>query len=130
MELFSNIIHEVRIFSVFFPTLAITVRVIKVMISGIAFDRLAFSHAFLGELVWETIDHPDRLRRLRSFPYDRFKIYTVVLIVHIELNYILSRDYKGNREGIPHIHPIPQVIRLELFLTPQISRGIRQQPIT
>ena len=42
----------------------------------------------------------------------------------------LQRDYKGDREGIPHIHPIPQVIRLELFLTPQISRGIRQQPIT
>ena len=41
-----------------------------------------------------------------------------------------ARDYKGDREGIPHIHPIPQVIRLELFLTPQISRGIRQQPIT
>ena len=45
MELFSNIIHEVRIFSFFFSTLAITVRVIKVMISGIAFDRLAVSHA-------------------------------------------------------------------------------------
>ena len=42
----------------------------------------------------------------------------------------LPRDYKGDREGIPLIHPIPQVIRLELFLTPQISRGIRQQPIT
>ena len=26
------------------------------------------------------------------------------------------RDYKGDGEGIPHIHPIPQVIRLELFL--------------
>lgn len=45
MELFSNIIHEVRKFSFFFPTLAITVRVIKVMISGIEFDRLAGSHA-------------------------------------------------------------------------------------
>ena len=29
---------------------------------------------------------------------------------------VLSRDYKGHREDIPHIHPIPQVIRLELFL--------------
>ena len=29
---------------------------------------------------------------------------------------IKLRDYKGDREGIPHIHPIPQVIRLELFL--------------
>ena len=28
----------------------------------------------------------------------------------------LPRDYKGDREGIPHIHPIPYVIRLELFL--------------
>ena len=46
MELFSNIIHEVRTFSFFFfSTLAITVRVIKVMISGITFDRLAGSHA-------------------------------------------------------------------------------------
>ena len=40
---------------------------IKVMTSGIAFDR------------------PDRLSRLRAFPYDRFKIYT---IVRIELNSI------------------------------------------
>ena len=37
------------------------------MTSGIAFDR------------------PDRLSRLRAFPYDRFKIYT---IVRIELNSI------------------------------------------
>ena len=29
---------------------------------------------------------------------------------------VLSRDYKGDREDIPHINPIPQVIRLELFL--------------
>ena len=57
------------------------------MISGIEFDRLAGSQAFLAELVWETIDHPDRLSRLRSFPYDRFKIYTVVPIVQIELNF-------------------------------------------
>ena len=40
---------------------------IKVMTSGIAFDR------------------PDRLSRLRAFPYDRFKIY---MIVPIELNSI------------------------------------------
>ena len=31
------------------------------------------------------------------------------------------REDKGYREGIPYTHPIPQVIRLELFLTPQIS---------
>ena len=43
---------------------------IKVMTSGIAFD------------------HPNRLSRLRAFPYDRFKIYTIVLIVRIELNSI------------------------------------------
>ena len=42
---------------------------IKVMISGIAFDR------------------PDRLR---MFPYDRFKIYTTVSIVRIDLNSIHS----------------------------------------
>ena len=40
---------------------------IIVMISGIAFNR------------------PDHLSRLRAFPYDRFKIYTIVLIVRIEL---------------------------------------------
>ena len=42
------------------------------MISGIAFDR------------------PDRLSRLRMFPYDRFKIYTIVSIVRIDLNFIHS----------------------------------------
>ena len=40
------------------------------MTSGIAFDR------------------PDRLSRLRAFPYDRFKIYVIVPIVRIELNSI------------------------------------------
>ena len=29
---------------------------------------------------------------------------------------LLAREDKGYREGIPHTHPIPQVIRLELFL--------------
>ena len=43
---------------------------IKVMSSGIAFDR------------------PDRLSRLRAFTYDRFKIYKIVPIVRIELNSI------------------------------------------
>ena len=87
MELFSNIIHEVRTFSFFFPTLAITVRVIKVMISGIALDRLAGSHAgvFRGASVGD-YRSSDRLRRLRSFPYDRFKIYTVVQIVRGRLS--------------------------------------------
>ena len=40
---------------------------IKVMTSGIAFDRLS---------------------RLRAFPYDRFKIYMIVPIIRIELNSI------------------------------------------
>ena len=40
---------------------------IKVMTSGIAFDRLS---------------------RLRAFPYDRFKIYVIVPIILIELNSI------------------------------------------
>ena len=48
----------------------------------------------------------------------------------IILSNLSTREDKGDRESIPHTHPIPQVIRLELFLTPQISRGIRQQPIT
>ena len=43
---------------------------IKVMTSGIAFHR------------------PDRLSRLRAFPYDRFKIYMIVPIIRIELNSI------------------------------------------
>ena len=32
------------------------------------------------------IDRFDRLSRLRAFPYDRFKIYSIVPIVSIELN--------------------------------------------
>ena len=32
------------------------------------------------------------------------------------LCYSLPRKDKGDREGIPHTHPIPYVIRLELFL--------------
>ena len=47
-----------------------SITAIKVMTSGIAFDR------------------PDRLSRLRAFPYDRFKIYTIVPIVRVELNSI------------------------------------------
>ena len=43
---------------------------IAVMISGIAFDR------------------SDRLSRLIAFPCDRFKIYTIIPIVRIELNSI------------------------------------------
>ena len=30
--------------------------------------------------------------------------------------YFQPREDKGDREGIPHTHAIPQVIRLELFL--------------
>ena len=45
-------------------------------------------------------------------------------------NYKQPREDKGEREGIPHTHPIPWAIRLELFLRPQIPRGIRQKPIT
>ena len=44
------------------------------MISGIAFDR------------------PDRLSNLRAFPYDRFKIYTIIPIVRIELNSIQATE--------------------------------------
>ena len=42
----------------------------------------------------------------------------------------MAREDKGDREGIPNTHPIPYVIRFELFLRPQIPRGIRQQPST
>lgn len=87
-----------NIFGFFFSTLAITVRVIKVMISGIAFDRLAGSHAgvFRGASVGD-YRLSDRLRRLRSFLYDRFKIYTVVQIVQIELSYILSMGSRSSQ---------------------------------
>ena len=30
--------------------------------------------------------------------------------------YVIPREDKGDREGIPHTYPIPQVIRLESFL--------------
>ena len=32
------------------------------------------------------------------------------------INVYIAREDKGDREGIPHTHPTPQVIRLELFL--------------
>ena len=31
-------------------------------------------------------------------------------------NTCTPREDKGDKEGIPHTHPIPQVTRLELFL--------------
>ena len=43
---------------------------------------------------------------------------------------LITREDKGEREGISHTHPILYVIRLELFLRPQIPRAIRQQPLT
>ena len=45
------------------------------MISGIAFNR------------------PDRPSRLRAFPYDRLKIYTIVPIIRIELNSIQGIEF-------------------------------------
>ena len=39
-------------------------------------------------LVGIAFDRPDRLSRLRAFPCNRFKIYTIVPIVRIELNSI------------------------------------------
>ena len=57
---------------------------------------------------------------------DLFSIYSLQVGSFM---YLYAREDKGDREGIPHTHPIPLVIRLELFLTPQIPRGIRQQPI-
>ena len=40
-----------------------------------------------------------------------FKYLSIVLG-----NTLSSREDKGDREGIPDTHPIPYVIRLELFL--------------
>ena len=51
------------------------------MTSGIAFDR------------------PDRLSRLRAFLYDRYKIYTIVPIVRIELNSYPSDRGRLSRPG-------------------------------
>ena len=34
---------------------------------------------------------------------------------------LVTREDKRDREGIPYTHPIPQVIRLELFLRPYIK---------
>ena len=61
----------------------------------------------------------------------RFSFKWPYVSTGIQLPYYwgVPREDKGDREGIPHTHPIPQVIRLELFLRPQIPRGIRQQPI-
>ena len=78
LSLISNSAHTpgANIFVLFFSTSAPSrpnlfwITGIKVMISGIAFDR------------------SDRLSPLRTFPYDRFKIYTIVSIVRMELNSI------------------------------------------
>ena len=53
-----------------------------------------------------------------------------LILIHFFFYCIQSKEDKGDREGIPHTHPIPQVIRLELFLRPQIPKGIRKQSIT
>ena len=42
----------------------------------------------------------------------------------LKLGYSKTQErIKRDREGILRTHPIPQVIRLELFLRPQIPRG-------
>ena len=41
-------------------------------------------------------DHPNCVSRLRAFPYDRFKIYMIVLIVQIELNSIQARSSQSS----------------------------------
>lgn len=56
------------------------------MISGIAFDR------------------SDRLSPLRTFPYDRFKIYAIVSIVRMELNSIQAIDVDSVDRVVCH-HP-------------------------
>lgn len=56
---------------------------IKVMISGIDFDR------------------PNRLSHLRVFPYDRFKIYTVVPIVR-DRTQVYPRD-QGHPSHLGHL---------------------------
>ena len=45
-----------------------------------------------------------------------FKILSENIQGQLNSRLILTRENKGDREGIPHTHPISQVIRLELFL--------------
>ena len=62
-------------------------------------------------------------------PFPRSRAHTFVCL-SLSRHPYYPREDKEDREGILHAHPIPQVISLELFLRPQIPRGIRQQPIT
>ena len=36
---------------------------------------------------------------------------------------VQTREDKGDREGIPHTHPIPQVIRLDFFYKTTDPKG-------
>ena len=50
-------------------------------------------------------------------PGSATEVDVICSIPHILLHFlnIQAREDKGDREGIPHTHPIPQVIRLEFF---------------
>ena len=45
-----------------------------------------------------------------------YVLYKPATSVRARYRSIQAREDKGEREGIPHTHPTPQVIRLELFL--------------
>ena len=53
-------------------------------------------------------------RKLMKFP--RMEKVNSVPAPLLICDVFWSREDKGDREGIPHTHPIPKVIRLELFL--------------
>ena len=100
-------------------------------------DLLPVQGYIRGELTFHVIfDYSQTLSLLQQQPSlchtlrNKSEIQSDVRQKPIWVSYPVPREDKGDREGIPPTHPIPQVIRLELFLTPQISRGVTQQPIT
>ena len=68
----------------------------------------SFSSNFPGGIIFGKI-----LNYLRVFIVVEFISRFVLERV---IYYAETREDKRDREGIPHTHPIPQVIRLELFL--------------
>ena len=58
---------------------------------------------------WDSLDCPNRLSHLRAFPYDYFKIYTIVAIVWMELNSISCPSIWVHLCGVSIIMIIPIV---------------------
>ena len=77
------------------------------------FSTLSSKFEQLGRFFWANGLPPPPPGEKFPYAYDRdfSKDFTIPLTI-----LFVSREDKGDREGIPHIHPIPWVIRLELFL--------------